>query len=103
MSPRWLLAALACAWLGCSKSEAKPSGPRENCAAPAPPYQPTATEVPLPQDFLAAAEKRVTSENYRRELARIEREIEASHPPDARPTHEKQPARGEKQPAATSK
>ena len=38
-------------------------------------YAPTAMEVPLPDDFTRAADKRVGADNYRKELSRIEREL----------------------------
>jgi len=39
------------------------------------PYGPTAMEVPLPDDFTRAADKRVGADNYKKELSRIEREL----------------------------
>lgn len=40
-------------------------------------YQPTALEVPLTADFTKAANQRVQSDNYAKELGRIERELKA--------------------------
>lgn len=40
-------------------------------------YEPTPLEVPLTVDFAKAAAKRVKSDNYRKELAKIERELRA--------------------------
>jgi hypothetical protein len=39
-------------------------------------YTPTASELPLAEDFAAAAEKRVTPDNYRKELITIQKELE---------------------------
>lgn len=65
----WILvgAGLAAAGYGVMRRLSTPS--------PAEPYAPTASEVPLTVDFEAAADKRVQSDNYRRELTRIENEL----------------------------
>jgi len=39
-------------------------------------YEPSASDVPLTADFAKAAAKRVTPDNYRKELTLIERELD---------------------------
>lgn len=43
-------------------------------------YDPSPSELPLTEDFAKAAETRVTPDNYQRELATIERELEQLAP-----------------------
>jgi len=67
-----LLVALAPA---CGK-DAKKRGPgRDVDCREVEPYAPSAMEVPLPDDFTRAADKRVGVDNYKKELTRIEREL----------------------------
>ena len=40
----------------------------------------TTSELPLTEDFFAAAEKRVTPDNYRLELVTIQRELDQLQP-----------------------
>jgi hypothetical protein len=46
-------------------------------SAPAPgdPYQPSASEVPIRQDYEATAERMVRPDNYRAQLAKIEKDL----------------------------
>ncbi|MDB4977155.1 MAG: hypothetical protein JWN48_5496 [Myxococcaceae bacterium] len=76
---------------GCSKAGATKPAPHEHerhpahreADEPAQPetqpesadYQPSPSEVPLTDDFTTAAQKRVTPDNYRRELVTIEKEL----------------------------
>ena len=99
--------------LGCSKSEHAPALhpdsehvetdhappepgqgmadlPRLETGKPSDDYNPSPSELPLTEDFVAAAEKRVTPDTYRSELVTIQRELDqlAKKParkPDADP------------------
>lgn len=66
----WIASVLASG--GCGK-EAAPDAFAEPSAAAA--YDPAPAEVPLAVDFEQAARRRVKADNYREELARIEREL----------------------------
>jgi hypothetical protein len=45
----------------------------------------TASDIPLPNDYTTAAERRIGPDNYKRELARIAREIAAAEVEEAPP------------------
>ncbi len=100
-----LLASLAsgcesCGGCGDEKDEGEPgTGPAprptsEQTEAPAP----TIEQLPLAQDFALHAGQRVTEENYRAELDRIEQEV-GPVPEAARPPSDEAPA-GDQGPAA---
>ncbi|MDB4976536.1 MAG: hypothetical protein JWN48_4877 [Myxococcaceae bacterium] len=88
----WWACSLAVALGGCAKLEPEkrapsehadgtPSGMRDlpHLETPEPSSEAhplTASEVPLTEDFATAADKRVTPDNYRQELATIEKELE---------------------------
>jgi len=82
-------------WLGLALLIACGSDPRP-AAEPAPPapavpapavqqapiaeVEPSAAELPLPDDFAAEAEQEVTSENLHAQLDNLEKEIQADSP-----------------------
>lgn len=79
--------ALCACWLiGCSNDERPPSEPapvapppaaKAPAAAPVEAQDPTADELPLPEDFEPEAEQQINDGNFKAELDAIEKEMDA--------------------------
>lgn len=73
-------------------SPGSPSERDDLCTETPKPYEPTASDIPLPHDYEAAAERRIGPDNYKRELARIAREISSTEVELAPPESNEPPA-----------
>lgn len=77
-----LVAALSCCAAVACGSEERPKAEPQPLSVPGSPAkvsdaQPTADELPVPEDFEAEAEREITRDNARTELDAIERELES--------------------------
>ena len=86
MTSRAVALAALMTLIGCGKKSSERDRDRA-CTEDTERFEPSATEIPLPEDYRETAEKRVGPDNYQRELARIAREL-GSGEREKRPSEE---------------